>query len=425
MFKIIESVLWATALIMIVYSGIYFSVKLKFVQFRFKDIFRNLFYKSNNNMSLIDSLLLVLGGRIGVGSIAGTSIAITLGGVGSIFWIVIIGIISCSNTFAEVVLGVKYQEYDAENIYKGGPTYYIKNGLKNIKLSRIYAFIMLISYIIGTLSIQSNTITTSINSYLNISPLVLGIIISFISLLIISGGIKKISSAISLIVPMMIMIYVITAFFIIMNSLNIIPSLLSNIVNEAFNFKALGFGVFSSMIIGVQRGIFSNEAGLGTGAIAASTIKVDYPARQGFVQILSTYITTIFICLATGIVIISSNSSVHNINGIELAQASFSYHLGVIGQIILLVVIILFAFSTILTGYYDGETNFKSLYGKKTTILKIISILIIFIGSIINASHIWRVVNIFTAILAIINIYCLMKLKKDVIDELNKYDKKC
>ncbi len=422
MLKIIESFLWAIATIMILYSGIYFTIKLKFVQFRFKDMFNNLKYKSRNSISLIDSLLMVLGGRIGVGSIAGTSLAITLGGVGSIFWLVLTGIISSANTFAEVVLGVKYKEKDGD-LCKGGPCYYIKKGLNNKKLSAIYAFIMLISYIVGSLSIQSNTITTSLKNQFDIPVFLIAIIISFISFFIILGGIKKISKFSSILVPIMILVYTLISLLIILININIIPSILVNIIKEAFNFKAFGFGILGTMIIGVQRGIFSNESGLGTGAIAASTVDIDLPARQGFVQILGTYITTIFICLSTSLIILTSTSSVINVNGIELAQAAFNNHLGMFGQTILMIIIILFAFSTILSGYYDGESNYKNLYNKNINILKIFSCVVLFFGAIVNASYIWQFINIFTALLAIINIYSILKLKKDVINEYNRYKK--
>lgn len=227
----------------------------------------------------------------------------------------------------------------------------------------------------------------------------------------------------------MTLIYLITSLFIILSNLNLIPFVFKTIVKEAFNFKALGFGVLGTMIVGIQRGIFSNEAGLGTGAIAASTVDTDFPVSQGYVQIIGIYITTFLICTATALVILTSDVTIMsgNLNGIEITQNAFIYHIGHFGNIIVVLSIILFSFSTILSGYYDAQSNLKFLTkvnDKKNLLLKVISCIVLLISSVMSANLIWQIVNILTAILAIINIYAIMKLKKDVIYELRRY-KEC
>ena len=420
MLKIIDSILWAIATILMVYSGVYFTYKLKFVQFNFKEMFKNIIKKEDNSISPFESLMMVLGGRIGVGSIAGIALAIYLGGIGSIFWMWIIGFISAANSFSETTLGVKYQEKD-KNLYKGGPSYYIKNGLNNKKLGRFYALIIVISQVFGFLSIQANTITNSIN----INPIISGLVITLVSFIIINKSTKQLFKISSKLVPIMTLIYIIASIFIIICNIDQIPNLLKSIISEAFNFKSLGFGVLSSFIVGIQRGIFSNEAGLGTGAIAASTVKTAFPVSQGYVQILGIYITTFLICTATALVILTSNINFlgNNLNGIEITQNAFIYHLGNVGNVIVIISIVLFAFSTILAGFYDAESNLKYLTNK-TSYLKLIVCFVLFISSIIPAKTIWEIVNILTAILAIINIYALIKLKKDIIFELRRY-KEC
>lgn len=420
MLKIIDSILWSIATILMVYSGIYFTYKLKFVQFNFKEMFKNIIKKEDNSISPFESLMMVLGGRIGVGSIAGIALAIYLGGIGSIFWMWIIGFISAANSFSETTLGVKYQEKD-KNLYKGGPSYYIKNGLNNKKLGRFYALIIVISQVFGFLSIQANTITNSIN----INPIISGLVITLVSFIIINKSTKQLFKISSKLVPIMTLIYIIASIFIIICNIDQIPNLLKSIISEAFNFKSLGFGVLSSFIVGIQRGIFSNEAGLGTGAIAASTVKTAFPVSQGYVQILGIYITTFLICTATALVILTSNINFlgNNLNGIEITQNAFIYHLGNVGNVIVIISIVLFAFSTILAGFYDAESNLKYLTNK-TSYLKLIVCFVLFISSIIPAKTIWEIVNILTAILAIINIYALIKLKKDIIFELRRY-KEC
>ncbi len=420
MLKIIDSILWAIATILMVYSGVYFTYKLKFVQFNFKEMFKNIIKKEDNSISPFESLMMVLGGRIGVGSIAGIALAIYLGGIGSIFWMWIIGFISAANSFSETTLGVKYQEKD-KNLYKGGPSYYIKNGLNNKKLGRFYALIIVISQVFGFLSIQANTITNSIN----INPIISGLVITLVSFIIINKSTKQLFKISSKLVPIMTLIYIIASIFIIICNIDQIPKLLKSIISEAFNFKSLGFGVLSSFIVGIQRGIFSNEAGLGTGAIAASTVKTAFPVSQGYVQILGIYITTFLICTATALVILTSNINFlgNNLNGIEITQNAFIYHLENVGNVIVIISIVLFAFSTILAGFYDAESNLKYLTNK-TSYLKLIVCFVLFISSIIPAKTIWEIVNILTALLAIINIYALIKLKKDIIFELRRY-KEC
>ncbi len=420
MLKIIDSILWSIATILMVYSGIYFTYKLKFVQFNFKEMFKNIIKKEDNSISPFESLMMVLGGRIGVGSIAGIALAIYLGGIGSIFWMWLIGFISAANSFSETTLGVKYQEKD-KNLYKGGPSYYIKNGLNNKKLGRFYALIIVISQVFGFLSIQANTITNSIN----INPIISGLVITLVSFIIINKSTKQLFKISSKLVPIMTLIYIIASIFIIICNIDQIPKLLKSIISEAFNFKSLGFGVLSSFIVGIQRGIFSNEAGLGTGAIAASTVKTAFPVSQGYVQILGIYITTFLICTATALVILTSNINFlgNNLNGIEITQNAFIYHLGNVGNVIVIISIVLFAFSTILAGFYDAESNLKYLTNK-TSYLKLIICFVLFISSIIPAKTIWEIVNILTALLAITNIYALIKLKKDIIFELRRY-KEC
>ncbi len=427
MLKVMDSILWATATVMLVISGIYYTIKLHFVQFDFKQMIKNIRKSNNNSITPFQSLMMVLGGRIGVGSIAGIALSIYLGGIGTIFWIWIIGFISASNAFAETVLGLKYKEKD-ENVYKGGPSYYLKNGLNMKKIGKLYAYIIVVSQIIGFLSIQANTITKSITHYININPIIIGLIIMIISFSIFNHGIKKIFKISSKLVPFMTLIYLLTSLFIILINLDKIPLIFTNIIKEAFNFKALGFGVLGTMIIGIQRGIFSNEAGLGTGAIAASTVDTKYPASQGYVQIIGIYITTFLVCTATALVILTSNVNMHgNLNGIEITQNAFIYHLGSFGNFIVIISIILFAFSTILSGYYDALSNLKfltTINDKKIFLLKLISCLILLVSSILSANLIWKIVNILTAVLAIINVYAIRKLKKDVLFELRRY-KEC
>lgn len=430
MLNFCNRILWAVATVFIVTSSIYFSFRLKGIQFHFKEMFHNLFHKQKNQKGIgpFQVLMMTLAGRIGVGSIAGIALAIYIGGVGSIFWIWVMAILSSVLAYGETVLGMIYKKRDSGDIYKGGPAYYIASGLGKKKLGMIYAILILICYIGGFLGIQSNTITKSIQEIKPVNSYIVGIVIVVVTSLIIFGGVKKIASATGKIVPIMTLAYVIFALYIMIRNYQLLPSIFHQIIKEAFHFKPFIGGFLTSFIVGIQRGIFSNEAGLGTGSIAASTSNSDSPTAQGYIQILGIYITSLFICTATAMIILTSQydfTIFTDVNGIEITQMAFQYHLGNVGNIFVFLSILLFAFSTILTGYYYGESSLKYFTNKMKPIyliiLKIITLIVVFTGCIMSSTTLWRLVDVLVAILAIINIYGLFGLREDIVKELEYY----
>ncbi len=428
MLEYISKIIWLIATIFIIVSGIYFTVSLKGVQFKFKKMFKSLFHENKTSgIKPYQTLMMVLAGRIGVGSIAGVALAIHLGGIGSIFWMWIVAFIGAANSFVETVLGIIYKEKDEENIYKGGPSYYIKKGLNNKFLGGVYAIIVIFSYIVGFLSIQSNTITKSINEITRVSPIVVGTIISIVTFFIIFGGIKRIANIASKIVPFITIGYILIALYICILNIDIIPNIFLNIIKDAFSYKSFISGFIGCMIIGVQRGIFSNEAGLGTGAIASSTVETNDASSQGYLQMIGVYITTLLICTSTAIIILTSpyeSLVLNDVNGIEITQFAFSYHLGNLGNYLVFISIILFSFTTILTGYYDGESSlkyfFKKVEKKYLIYLKISTIIILFLGCMVSSENLWAFVDILVAFEAIINIYAIVKLRKNVLNIMKK-----
>ncbi len=434
MLTILNQILWAIATAMILLSSLYFSYQLGFIQFNVIEMIRNLFKKKEGTgISPFQALMMVLAGRIGVGSIAGVALAIYLGGVGSIFWMWVIAILSAINAYCETVLGIIYKEKDQGDVYKGGPSYYIKKGLGNKTLGSIYAILILISYIGGFLGIQSNTIVKSIEEIIPIDPMMVGILIVILTALIIFGGVKKIADATSKIVPVMTLLYLLVAFYIICINIQLMPSILWSIIEGAFQLKSFFSGFIPTFIIGIQRGLFSNEAGLGTGSIASSTTDSGDPSSQGFVQMIGIYITTLLICTATAFIILTSNYTelvLGDINGIEITQYAFQFHLRNIGTWVVFLSIVLFSFSTILTGYYYGESSLKYLFIKMKPIyllfLKLFTLLILFLGSIVSSGVLWKIVDLLVALLAIINTYALVNLRNEIKEELVIYKaKKC
>lgn len=421
--------IWILATSLIIIGGLYFTFKLKFIQFKFIKIIRSLFIKNKNKETIkpVESLMMVLAGRIGVGSIAGIAISIYYGGIGSILWMWISSILGASLTFAETILGMLYQKKDTKNICKGGPSYYIKYGLNKNWLGAIYAIIILIIDIIGFISIQTNTITHSIQEIVNIDSKLVGFMLCILVFTIITGGVKRIANFSAKMVPSMTLLYLIVCVFIIIKNIDMIPSIFMNIFKSAFNFKSISGGILGSIIIGVQRGIFSSEAGIGTGAIASSateTLNNKEKIAQGYTQMLGVYITTFLICTSTALIVLTSNISnlnFNNFNGIELVQIAFTKHLGGIGNYFVFLIIFLFAFTTILSSYYNGESSLKYFIekpNKSLNLLKLFTLISIFVGCISSSNIIWSFIDLFVGLLAIINIYALIKLKDKVINTL-------
>lgn len=421
MIQLFSKLIWAVATSLIIISSLYLTIYLGFPQFKLKKIFKSL--KNNNQkLSNFKVLMMSLAGKIGVGSIAGIALSIYIGGPGSIFWIWIMTILSAVLCYSETILGNIYKEKDGE-FYKGGPSYYIRKGLGYNTLGTIYAIVIIVSYIGGFISIQTNTITTSIREILNVSPIVIGIILVVLSFSMIIKGVKEIINVSSKIVPFMIIFYLSAGIFILIKNITLIPSVLKLIISSAFSFKPFITGFLTSIIVGLQRGIFATEAGLGTSSIASSVSNTDDSINLARMQIFGVYLTTFLVCTLTAFIILTSNYidiDFVAINGIEITESSFLYHIPKIGNYIVIISIFFFAFSTILTGYYYGESSYKYLDKNtnkiKIIILKIFTLFMVFIGCITSPTIIWNFVDILVAILIIINTYSIMKLKKDILD---------
>ena len=407
----INRFIWLFCTSFILICGLFYTFKFKGIQFRFFSIFKSVFHGNS-----FGALMTSLAGRIGVGSIAGVSLSIYIGGVGSIFWMWISTFFCSIIAYCEVVLGVKYRVKLGSEFY-GGPAYYISRGIGNKLLGSVYSVLIIFSYIGCFLSIQSNTIARSLVSILPFSVFVIAICICVVTFFCISGGFKKIVNVSMKLVPVMCLIYIGSAFFVLFFNYDRIGSVFFNIVCSAFNFKSFFSGFIPMFIVGIQRGIFSNEAGIGTSSIVCSSSSGDYKTL-GYCQMFGVYVTTFVICSATAIIILFSDYSnliLSDINGIELASYAFSYHFGSVGTYILLVSIILFSFSTIITGYYYGESSFNYFFSKLELkyvyLLRGITLFILFLGCILSSRFLWDIVDILVGIVVLINLYAIWKLR--------------
>ncbi len=427
-FNYIKAFIWSITTVIMLACGLYFTYKLHFSQINIIALVKSLKPSKTNDGGIkpMESLFMNLAAKIGVGSLAGIALAIYIGGPGSIFWMWISSLICAINTFAETILGVSYQKKDGDN-YVGGPPYYIKKGLNNKFLATLYAIIIIIAYIGGFLLIQSNTIVSVTNTITNINPWIITLIIGFLSSLVILKGTKSIANFTSKIVPIMGILYLFLGLIIMLKNINLIPQIFSLIIEDAFNIKSITSGFLGTIIIGIERGIFATEAGLGTSAITSGCTKGN-PIKQAYLQVWGIHFTTLIICTITAFIILSSHyldTTFTTINGIELTSFAFHEHLGKGGIIALALITILFAFSTIISGYYYGESNIKFICPHITknglTIFKIITLILIITGGIIHAGIIWNIVDLFVAFLSIINLYAIYQLRQVIFMVVHKH----
>lgn len=411
--ELINKLLWILTTSVILVVSIYLSINLRFPQLKLKKIFKSLTSKSNNKITVLDSLMMSLSSRIGVGSIAGIALAIKYGGIGTIFWIWIITIFISSISYLESFYGAKYKSIK-NNVAVGGPHHYINKFLNKKKLSIIYAILMIVSYGIGFITIQSNTISvvTSISTNLNIH--IINISIVLISIYCLYSNTDTKSKLASKIVPFMTILYLLLGIWIIITNSNIVLDLLKEIFKEAININALRGSMIYTMIVGMQRAIFSTEVAIGTSAISSAMTESN-EENQGYVQILGNYITTFIICTVTALIIMTSNYNNYiNLtnNGIELAFYAFEYHFNILGKIFILLFIFLFAISTVISGFYYGETSLEYITENKIikNIYKLLVILFILISTYVSATIIWTLVDILVAILCLINLYAIIKI---------------
>ena len=403
---ILNRVIWSFVLVSLLFLGIYFSIFLKGIQFRFRDMFRSVFSGSSFGI-----LMTSLAGRIGVGSIAGVCLSIYVGGVGSIFWMWVSTFFCCVITYCEVVLGIKYKSH------YGGPAYYIRDGLGNRFLGGLYSVLIIVCYIGCFLCIQSNTITRSLISLFSFSPYVIGLCISVVTFFCIYGGFKSIVGVCNMVVPFMCLVYIGSSILVLFFHYDMIFSIFLNVIKSAFDLRSFTGGFIPMVIVGLQRGVFSNEAGIGTSSIVAS-VGSDFRV-QGFVQMFGVYFTSFIICSATAIIVLFCDYSgfdLSSINGIELAGYAFRYHFGNIGSYILVISVVLFSFSTIITGYYYGECglNYFSVDKLFVYVLRFVTLVILFFGCVLPSSLIWGFVDIIVGILIIVNLYAIFKLRNKI-----------
>ncbi|MFD1451233.1 alanine/glycine:cation symporter family protein [Oceanobacillus sojae] len=415
--------IWTYILIVVLIGvGLYFTFRTGFVQFRLlPEMFRTVFDKRSydasgtKGTSSFQAFAISAASRVGTGNMAGVATAIALGGPGALFWMWLIAIIGAASGFVESTLAQLYKEKD-NNQYRGGPAYYMEKGMNKRWLGIIFAIMITFTYGFVFSSVQSNTISIAFDSQFNVRPIWIAIILTILTAAVIFGGLKSIANVSQIIVPFMAIIYVGLALIIVILNITAIPDMFVLIFENAFGIREVAGGGFGAAImLGIRRGLFSNEAGMGAAPNAAATADVSHPVKQGLVQALGVFFDTLLVCTATGLVILSAGGFAgSDADGIALTQTAFTQMLGGWAGIFIAISVFLFAFTSILGNYYYGENNLAYIKNSKVLIFlyRIAAILMVIFGTFASFDLVWLLADIFMALLALLNLFAITVLFK-------------
>ena len=431
----IDSFIWgAPLLILLSGTGLYLTLCLGFIQIRYLPRALGYLFKKDKggkgDVSSFAALCTALAATIGTGNIVGVATAVQAGGPSAIFWMWLVALLGMATKYAECLLAVKYRVRDKNGFMAGGPMYYIERGLGIKWLAKLFALfgVMVAFFGIGTFP-QVNAITHAMQDTFNIPVLVTAIIVTLLVGLIILGGVKRIATASSLIVPFMAILYVTTSLVIILLNIEKVPDAISLIIYSAFDPQAalggaVGFTVMKAIQSGVARGIFSNESGLGSAPIAAAAAQTREPVRQGLISMTGTFLDTIIVCTMTGIVLVLTGAwNNPELAGATVTNYAFAQGLGTsIGATIVTVGLLFFAFTTILGWCYYGERCFVYLVGiRGVKLYRLAYIVLVGLGSFLHLNLIWIIADIVNGLMAFPNLIALIGLRKIVIEETKDY----
>ena len=432
----IRDQIWGIPLIvLLVGTGIFLTYRLKGLQIR--GLFYSLYLafikrkeddQEKGDISHFQALMTALAATVGTGNIVGVAIAISTGGPGALFWMWITGIFGMATKYSEAVLAIKFREKDEFGTMSGGPMYYISKGLGWKWLGVMFAvFASIAAFGIGNM-VQSNSIAEAANGWIGIPNWVTGIILATFTAMVVLGGIKSIARVTQIIVPLMIIVYITGASIILIMKITAIPKIFVLIFESAFTPTAafggfLGATVMHTIRMGVSKGVFSNESGLGSAPIAAAAAKTPNPVKQALVSMTQTFIDTLVVCTMTGLVILSSGLWTSGHTGATLTSISFASFLpGGFGEFIVTISLIFFAYSTILGWCYYGEKSIEYLFSEKAVkAYRIIFVIFVAVGTMLKLETVWRVSDIMNGLMAFPNLVGLIGLSSIIIYETNKY----
>ena len=422
-------------IILLVAGGLYFSIRTKFVQFRLGEQLRAVMEKPKDGkgVSSFQALMVSTASRVGTGNIIGVSTALCLGGYGAIFWMWLIAIIGSASAFVESTLAQIYKKKGPDGSY-GGPAYYIEAALKNRVLAVIFSILLILTYGVGFNMLASYNLQSTFAGYSfydpAVSPWIIGFVLAVSVGFCLFGGGKRIVSATSFIVPFMGMAYILVALIITVVNARLLPGIFKEIFANAFDFEAI-FGGFSGscLLYGIKRGLFSNEAGVGSAPNASASAEVAHPAKQGLVQVLSVFIDTVLVCSATAFMCLSSGVKPSpELGGAEYVQAAVKAAMGDFGPIFITVAMVLFAFTTLLGNLYYVDKAFSFILGRKpgkvfNAVYYVIASALIFVGAGLSAGLLWDIADVTMGAMTLINVPVIVILGKYAFRALDDFTK--
>lgn len=419
-------------IILLVGSGLYFSIKTKFCQFTMiPEAFRVILETNNKGgVSSFQALMISTASRVGTGNIAGVATAIATGGAGAVFWMWIMALIGSASAFIESTLAQVYKVKDG-TAFRGGPAYYIEKAMKKRWLGIIFAILLIVCFAYGFNGLQAYTISSAFEYYIgpdfanSAYPLIIGIILAVFTAIVVFGGVHRIGFVTTFIVPIMALIYLGLGIFIMVKNISLLPSVLQLILSEALDFKAFVGGFAGScVVIGIKRGLFSNEAGMGSAPNAAAAANVSHPAKQGLVQVMSVFIDTLLICSTTSFILLLSGVSTENgLTALPYVQQAVYSQIGEVGIHFVTFSIFAFAFSSIIGNYYYAQSNLLFISESKLLLLlfRLSVVVMIIIGSVSNLDLVWNLADVFMGLMATLNIFVILFLGNTAIKVLNDY----
>ncbi|MBR9874837.1 sodium:alanine symporter family protein [Vibrio sp. J1-1] len=439
--NLMNDLLWGSILVyLLVGVGIYFTVRLGFIQFRhfghMFSVLKNSRKADKAGISSFQALCTSLAARVGTGNMAGVAVALTAGGPGAIFWMWLIAMLGMATSFAESTLAQLYKTKDDDGNYRGGPAYYMEKGLGMRWMGVLFSVFLIIAFGLVFNAVQANSIANAMSTAFGWNDLYVGIAVVVLSAIVIFGGIKRIAKVAEMIVPIMALLYLALALFVMFSNLEKLPDVLTLIFKSAFGLQeaaagGLGYAIAQAMINGIKRGLFSNEAGMGSApnAAASATPYPPHPASQGYVQMLGVFMDTIVICSATVAIILMSGEYVGQateVTGIELTQRALSSQVGDWGGIFVAVAIFFFAFTSIIANYSYAETNLVFLehnHKAGINVFRVIFLGMVMFGAMASLPVVWSLADVSMGLMAIVNLVAILLLSGIVIKLAKDYNR--
>ncbi|WP_219495173.1 alanine/glycine:cation symporter family protein [Proteus terrae] len=423
-----NNILWGYVLIYLLLGvGIYFTIRTGFIQIRhFSHMFsilKNSHKSDKSGISSFQALCTSLAARVGTGNLTGVAIALTAGGPGAIFWMWVVALIGMATSLIESTLAQLYKTKDDDGNYRGGPAYYMTKGLKMRWMGVLFAIFLIIAFGLVFNAVQANSIAQATASAFNFDPLYVGIFLVLTSGFIIFGGLRWIARVAELVVPIMAMAYLLLAFWVVADHIERLPEVFILIFKSAFGLQeaaagAIAYGISQAMTQGIQRGLFSNEAGMGSApnAAASATPYPPHPVSQGYIQMLGVFMDTLVICSATAVIILSSgvlDSYPEGINGIQLTQLALSSSVGGWGSTFIAIAIFFFAFTSIIANYAYAESNMIFLGRNHTTglfLLRSAALAMVMFGALADMPLVWKMADLSMGLMAMTNLIAIILL---------------